>query len=104
MNDEARQISKDHSLLGLERSLDFLRKGGREMRKSLSADLLREEEGNSLGQQTLPHPGDGSDLRESGDRSGGDQWGSETKCMREKGEGGSWVWFPGTGAQWWWDR
>lgn len=36
-------------------------------------------------------------MRESGDGSGS-QWGSETKCMREKGEEGGWVWFPGTGA------
>lgn len=49
------------------------------MRKSLSADLLRKGEGTAQ-QQTLPHPGGGSDLRESGDGSG-DQWGSETKCM-----------------------
>lgn len=48
-------------------------------------------------------PGDGSDLRyggESGDRSGGNQQGSGTKCMREKGEGGVWAWFPGGGAHW----
>ena len=44
------------------------------------------ERRKSLGQQTLPHPGDGSDLREHGDRSGGDQRGSEAKCI--EGEGG----------------
>ena len=25
-------------------------------------------------------------------------------ALREKGEGGSWAWFPGAGAQWWQDR